>query len=179
MATVKRFEDLEIWQMARELENKVFEETQKGKLSKDYKLKDQMNSAAGSIMDNIAEGFASVATAGRPGPALPHARDCRAVRLADTSSRAAAGWHRAVRCVGRSASVAVVPARLARPAAPRRVTGGCSKPRPETGPTGTTPSLPDLPSRFGRSPGSALAPLDGSSRSCRSRRQTYRSIERA
>ena len=57
MATVKRFEDLEIWQMARELENKVFEETQKGKLSKDYKLKDQMNSAAGSIMDNIAEGF--------------------------------------------------------------------------------------------------------------------------
>lgn len=57
MATVKRFEDLEIWQMARELENKVFEETQKRKLSKNYKLKDQMNSAAGSIIDNIAEGF--------------------------------------------------------------------------------------------------------------------------
>jgi hypothetical protein len=39
MATIKRFEDLEIWQLARELENKIFEETQKGKLSKDYKLK--------------------------------------------------------------------------------------------------------------------------------------------
>jgi len=61
MATVKRFEDLEIWQIARELENKVFEGTQKGKLSKDYKLKDQMNSAAGSIMDNIADGLERVA----------------------------------------------------------------------------------------------------------------------
>ncbi len=57
MATVKRFEDLEIWQLAREVENKVFEETQKGKLTKDYKLRDQMNSASGSVMDNIAEGF--------------------------------------------------------------------------------------------------------------------------
>ena len=57
MATIKRFEDLEIWQLARELENKVFAETQKGNLSKDYKLKDQMNNSSGSIMDNIAEGF--------------------------------------------------------------------------------------------------------------------------
>ena len=57
MATIKRFEDLEIWQLAREVGNKVFEETQKGKLSKDYKLRDQMNNAGGSIMDNIAEGF--------------------------------------------------------------------------------------------------------------------------
>ena len=57
MATIKRFEDLEIWQLAREVENKVYEETQKGKLLKDYKLKDQMNNATGSIMDNIAEGF--------------------------------------------------------------------------------------------------------------------------
>jgi len=57
MATIKRFEDLEIWQLAREVENKVFEETEKGKLSKDYKLRDQMNNSSGSIMDNIAEGF--------------------------------------------------------------------------------------------------------------------------
>ena len=57
MATVKRFEDLEIWQLARELENQVFEETQKGRLSKDYRLKDQMNGATGSIMDYIAEGY--------------------------------------------------------------------------------------------------------------------------
>jgi four helix bundle protein len=57
MATIKKFEDLEIWQLARQLENKIFEETEKGKLSKDYKLKDQMNASSGSIMDNIAEGF--------------------------------------------------------------------------------------------------------------------------
>ena len=57
MATIKRFEDLEIWQIAREAENKIFNETQKGKLAKDYKLRDQMNNASGSIMDNIAEGF--------------------------------------------------------------------------------------------------------------------------
>lgn len=57
MATIKRFEDLEVWQLARQLENKIFEEAGKGKLSKDYKLKDQMNASSGSIMDNIAEGF--------------------------------------------------------------------------------------------------------------------------
>jgi four helix bundle protein len=39
------------------LENCIYEETGKGLLSKDYKLKDQMNSCTGSIMDNIAEGF--------------------------------------------------------------------------------------------------------------------------
>jgi four helix bundle protein len=57
MATIKRFEDLEIWQLSRQLENKIYAETRKGGLSKDYKLKDQMNASAGSIMDNIAEGF--------------------------------------------------------------------------------------------------------------------------
>ena len=57
MATVEKFEDLEIWQLARELASKIFRLSQKEPLSKDYKLKDQMNSAAGSVMDNIAEGF--------------------------------------------------------------------------------------------------------------------------
>jgi four helix bundle protein len=57
MGTIKRFEDLEIWQLARQLENRIFEETEKGRLSKDFKLRDQMNASAGSIMDNIAEGF--------------------------------------------------------------------------------------------------------------------------
>lgn len=57
MATIKKFEDLEIWQLSRNLENKIFEETTKGSLTKDYKLKDQMNASSGSLMDNIAEGF--------------------------------------------------------------------------------------------------------------------------
>jgi len=51
MATIKRFEELEIWQLARQLENSVYEETGKGKLSKDDKLSDQLNASTGSIMD--------------------------------------------------------------------------------------------------------------------------------
>ena len=46
-----------MWQLARELASKIFNLTKTDKLSKDYKLKDQMNSSSGSIMDNIAEGF--------------------------------------------------------------------------------------------------------------------------
>ena len=57
MATIQKFQDLEIWQLARQLENDIFNITKEGLLSKDYSLKDQMNRSAGSIMDNIAEGF--------------------------------------------------------------------------------------------------------------------------
>ena len=57
MATIQQFQDLEIWQLARQLENKIFELTQTGLLYKDSPLKDQMNRSAGSVMDNIAEGF--------------------------------------------------------------------------------------------------------------------------
>jgi len=57
MATVQRFEELEVWQLSRELSKKIFEETKKGMLSKDFELKNQMNRATGSMMDNIAEGF--------------------------------------------------------------------------------------------------------------------------
>lgn len=58
MATAQKFEDLEIWQLVRTLALSVFKLTKENeKLSKDYKLKDQMNASSGSIMDNIAEGF--------------------------------------------------------------------------------------------------------------------------
>ncbi len=57
MATAKQFEDLEIWKLARELAIMIFYTTKKGVLSKDFDLKNQMNRSAGSIMDNIAEGF--------------------------------------------------------------------------------------------------------------------------
>ncbi|MEP6674951.1 MAG: four helix bundle protein [Ferruginibacter sp.] len=58
MATIKSFEELEIWQIARELANNVFDKTQlSSPLSKDFSLKDQMNRSSGSIMDNISEGF--------------------------------------------------------------------------------------------------------------------------
>ncbi|HUS01242.1 MAG TPA: four helix bundle protein, partial [Chitinophagaceae bacterium] len=51
------FEDLEIWQKSRQLSLKIFELTNDGPFSKDYRFRDQIRAAAGSIMDNIAEGF--------------------------------------------------------------------------------------------------------------------------
>lgn len=57
MATVQRFEDLQIWQLARELCNNIFTLITETTLEKDYKLKEQINGSSGSIMDNIAEGF--------------------------------------------------------------------------------------------------------------------------
>jgi four helix bundle protein len=57
MARIEHFEDLQVWQSARELSKLVFASTLNDNLSKDYSLKDQMNRSAGSIMDNIAEGF--------------------------------------------------------------------------------------------------------------------------
>lgn len=57
MATIKRFEDLEIWQLARQLNKFLFALTEKGEFIKDFKFKYQLRDAGGSIMDNIAEGF--------------------------------------------------------------------------------------------------------------------------
>jgi four helix bundle protein len=57
MATIKRFEDLEIWQIARRLCKEVFNLTNKGPFLKDFKFRDQIRSSSGSVMDNIAEGF--------------------------------------------------------------------------------------------------------------------------
>jgi four helix bundle protein len=57
MGTIKRFEDLEIWQIARKLSLKVFNLTEVGPASRDFKFKDQIRASAASVMDNIAEGF--------------------------------------------------------------------------------------------------------------------------
>lgn len=57
MATVTRFEDLKVWQKARELSTLIYPLTFKEPLSQDFRLKDQMRGSCGSIMDNIAEGF--------------------------------------------------------------------------------------------------------------------------
>lgn len=58
MATITKFEELEIWQLSRELANDIFEPMNSSELfSKDYKPRDQINGSSGSVMDNIAEGF--------------------------------------------------------------------------------------------------------------------------
>jgi len=57
MGTIQRFEDLQVWKKARAFSKDVFQLTQTGLFAKDYELKGQINRSAGSIMDNIAEGF--------------------------------------------------------------------------------------------------------------------------
>jgi four helix bundle protein len=54
---IERFEDIEAWQLARELTRKVYSLTKKSGFAKDYGLKGQIQDAAGSSMHNIAEGF--------------------------------------------------------------------------------------------------------------------------
>lgn len=56
MATIQKFEDLIVWQRARELANFVFDITDKPQF-KSWELKGQIRRAAISPMSNIAEGF--------------------------------------------------------------------------------------------------------------------------
>jgi len=59
MATVERFEELDVWKRARELANLTYSLSGIGLFAKDYGMRDQMRRAAVSIMSNIAEGFES------------------------------------------------------------------------------------------------------------------------
>jgi len=54
---VKRFEELIVWQRAKELTRLIYASTRNGAFQKDYGLKDQIQRAAVSVMSNIAEGF--------------------------------------------------------------------------------------------------------------------------
>ena len=56
---IVRFEDIEAWQLARELTRKVYGLTKKVGFSHDFGLRRQIQDAAGSSMHNIAEGFDS------------------------------------------------------------------------------------------------------------------------
>jgi hypothetical protein len=55
--TIKTFEELNVWQNARELVKLVYSFTRQEKFAKDYSLIGQITRAAISIMSNIAEGF--------------------------------------------------------------------------------------------------------------------------
>ena len=57
MAKIEKFEDLEIWRLAREICKKIEFLIQNTNLKTNYSLKDQIDRSSGSIMDNIAEGF--------------------------------------------------------------------------------------------------------------------------
>ena len=55
--TINSFEDLEIWQYARAFSKEIYLITKKQDFRSDVRFCSQIRSAAGSIMDNIAEGF--------------------------------------------------------------------------------------------------------------------------
>jgi len=57
VATVQKFEDLEVWKKARILSEKIYPLTFKKPIAEDFRMKDQLRGSVGSIMDNIAEGF--------------------------------------------------------------------------------------------------------------------------
>lgn len=57
MATINRFEDLEIQQEARRLAKFIRKIVIKTDLKTDFRFKEKIKSASGSVMDNIAEGF--------------------------------------------------------------------------------------------------------------------------
>lgn len=57
MASIKRFEDLQIWLDARVLAQDIIEIVKSTELCTNFKLRNQIISSSGSVMDNIAEGF--------------------------------------------------------------------------------------------------------------------------
>ena len=57
MSEIHKIEDLRIWQNARLVCKEVYTLTRKEAFEKDYRFAQQFRAAAGSIMDNIAEGY--------------------------------------------------------------------------------------------------------------------------
>lgn len=57
MATIRKFEDLKVWQESRVLCKMVNEYILERASIRSYSYKDQIDRSSGSVMDNIAEGF--------------------------------------------------------------------------------------------------------------------------
>ena len=54
---IKRFEELDSWKKAKELANMIYNLTEQKGFDRDFRLRDQVRDASGSVMHNIAEGF--------------------------------------------------------------------------------------------------------------------------
>ncbi len=57
MTKIRRFEDLQSWQKARQLANSIYDLAERPRFAKVLRLRSQLQGAAGSVMHNIAEGF--------------------------------------------------------------------------------------------------------------------------
>lgn len=54
---INHFSELNVWKKSRLLSLQIFKLTKQENFARDFKLRDQINGASGSTMDNIAEGF--------------------------------------------------------------------------------------------------------------------------
>jgi four helix bundle protein len=54
---IKRFEELECWKEARELNRMIYSLAQRAQFSRDFRLSGQTTGASISVMNNICEGF--------------------------------------------------------------------------------------------------------------------------
>jgi four helix bundle protein len=57
MATVKKFEDLDVWKLARKITNEIYDLSKKNEFGRDYALRNPIRRSAISTISNIAEGF--------------------------------------------------------------------------------------------------------------------------
>ena len=57
MATARQFEDLNVWQEARQLVGAIYAVSKQRAFNQDFGLRDQIRRAAASTMSNITEGF--------------------------------------------------------------------------------------------------------------------------
>jgi four helix bundle protein len=102
MVAVTRFEDLIVWQKARQLAKEVHAACATGRVAHDYALTDQMRRASVSIVSNIAEGFKR-RNATYFGQFLSYARGSCAELRAQLYLASDVGW------VGRVGIVATLP----------------------------------------------------------------------
>jgi four helix bundle protein len=54
---ILRFEELEVWKLARKFVTRIYEITNDDNFKKDFALRDQIRKASISIISNISEGF--------------------------------------------------------------------------------------------------------------------------
>jgi four helix bundle protein len=57
MTPITHFEDIQAWQASRKLARDVYGVSTRGAFARDYRLRDQIQGSAISVMSNIAEGF--------------------------------------------------------------------------------------------------------------------------